>query len=185
MTFVFGFRMNLSPHFRFWRSRYAGWFSFLFFSISIRIGRQVHIIKLENFFLSPEESKYREITKLVDPTKRKTLQPGKRPLPNGYREADRIDKYIERKLPPLQPSNKRRPEKEAYELTLENRPFYHKFYGSQLIVGDVVIKSNLDKKMHNLEILPNSQAFIDGKPEAINPTDLMKIKCELIKIQNE
>lgn len=179
MTFAFGFRTNLSPHWKFWVSRFPGWFSFLWFSVTIRIGFQVHVLKLESNFLSPEESKWREVTKIADPTKRKTLQPGKRPLPTGYRQQDRIDEIIEKQL---QPGVERTEGQVLLEKELESKSFEHRFFGSQLIVQNVVVAKNLDRRLHQMEIMGN-KVYIDGNPYAVNPTDLMKIKLELNKLQ--
>jgi hypothetical protein len=51
----------------------------------------------------------------------------------------------------------------------------HKFFGSQLLVGDRVIISNHPRKLHTLEII-KKQMIIDNIPYPINEGDLENIK---------
>jgi hypothetical protein len=54
--------------------------------------------------------------------------------------------------------------------------FAHKFFGSQLMIGDRILVPGLPKKLHLLEITLQDQVFIDGVPQMINVGDLEELK---------
>lgn len=129
----------------------------------------------------------------LDPVKRRSLQPGKRPIPKGFRETLPFEKppepikpvsHInpkERKKPPTLPLKNSFTEKQ--ERAIEEGGFYHKFYGSQLIVGTTPLVQNLATQSHALEITKGGQLFIDNIPYEVNPSDVHRIKEELMKMR--
>ena len=56
-----------------------------------------------------------------------------------------------------------------------DKPFEHKFFGSQLLVGKRMIIGNLPRKLHTLEII-GKQLLIDTVPHPINEGELENLK---------
>jgi len=56
-----------------------------------------------------------------------------------------------------------------------DKAFEHKFYGTQLTVGNFRVVSNLSKGMHRLEIVQN-QLYVDNKPYPANFGDVERMK---------
>lgn len=54
--------------------------------------------------------------------------------------------------------------------------FAHKFYGSQLMIGDRIVVGSLPKKLHTLEITDQDQVFIDGVPQLLHVSDIEDLK---------
>jgi len=181
MNFVFAFKITLRPCWP-WSKKHPGFLSIFWFHFLIKIGRYVQIINPKfQTVLSVEESKWREAMKTADPTKRASLQPGDRPLPKGYREMDHVDGLFNvDEGKPLQPGNTREEDKELEE-KVKDMPFVHRFFGSMLLLGNTPIIRNLDRTMHEMEIMENGQVYIDKKVHNINPHDLLRLKLELIK----
>jgi hypothetical protein len=144
--------------------------------------------------LKTKEEKHREQMireamkkKPLDPTKRRSLQPGQHPMPKGFREAldfeavPVVPKVIakEETKKALLSRQSSRSEKEDH--AAKHDGFYHKFFGSQLIVGERVVLSGLTKKIHAMEITKSGQLFVDNIPFEMNPTDIVRMREELAK----
>jgi hypothetical protein len=127
----------------------------------------------------------------LDPVKRKSLQPGDRPIPKGFRETlpfekapdraayPRGDKVVKKKPVPFLKNDFTEKQKKA----IDEGGFYHKFYGSQLVVGKTPVVQNLPTQLHALEITKGGQLFVDNIPYEVNPSDIHRIKEELIKMR--
>lgn len=75
--------------------------------------------------------------------------------------------------PPVAPAGEQgQPPKPSAPL---DKPFEHKFYGTQLTVGNFRVVSNLSKGMHRLEIVQN-QLYVDNKPYSANFGDVERMK---------
>lgn len=143
--------------------------------------------------LTPAEARYERSKKVLDPTKRKSLQPGHTTLPTGYREAhpreivkdtQMVHRVIEKKIAPPPPQPQVNETATLEELkALEGKSFQHKFFGSQLAVGEHVLVRGLNRGVHQLEITERGQLFIDNLPHTINAGDLARVKLELAKTQ--
>jgi len=195
-TVAFGFRITAKPSWP-WNPRFKGWITLFWFHFlfSAELDRTS---KLE-LLLTSNETQALEVFKQLDLTKRKTLQPGEKAVPPGFPEVD-FDKLLEIqaaeliKKPakpkkgkggrnkPLQPGNV---VEDGFfkEEALKKKPFEHKFFGTQLVVDDIVVIRQLNNHLHHMEITAHGQLYIDKQPYPVNPTDLMKIKKELEKAQ--
>jgi len=134
-------------------------------------------------------------TKQLDPTKRRTLQPAnQRPMPQGWTPDDErkwqdtqthnVQVSREKSQEPganlMETKLKAKGDGFAYKQTEE---FYHKFFGSRLVIDDKEVKSGLTNKMHTLEITKDNKLYIDGEIFPINPTELEKMKMALRAIK--
>lgn len=134
---------------------------------------------------------------VLDPTKRKSLQPGAHPIPKGFREVAGSNEIVAAAQHPdnrVIPGSVMAPKPQPSPITndtasrealakLEGVSFQHRFYGSQLIVGETVVVRGLSPTLHNMEITPKGQLFVDNLPHTINPGDLVRVKTELAKLR--
>jgi hypothetical protein len=72
-------------------------------------------------------------------------------------------------------------DKQAEEL---NGHFSHRFFGSQLLVGDRAVLGSLSRAHHRIEITAENRVFIDNVPFEMAPGDAHGIKMELIKARS-
>ena len=102
----------------------------------------------------------------MDETKRKSLAVGNNDIiPQGWEQVSMAIAPAQTQQPKaVQPTEKLKGE------------FSMKFFGSQLMVGDRVIKGALPKKLHLLEITTQDQVFIDGVPQTLHISDLEELK---------
>lgn len=128
--------------------------------------------------------------KTLDSTKRKSLQPAnQRPIPTGWTDEDEKAWLEANKQPQRLAIDTKRPKSNAIpERGLNNEigasEFFHKFYGSRLILDGYVIKGGMTNKLHTLEVTKGDRLFIDGNPVSIHPTELDKLKVGLKRIQS-
>jgi hypothetical protein len=103
----------------------------------------------------------------LDPTKRKSLSPGNsKVIPNGWEAVQEL-------VPESAPVKPNAPVKMTEKLKGE---FAYKFFGSQLMLGDRILKGGLPRKLHLLEITTQDQIFIDGQPLEVHPKDIEDLK---------
>lgn len=217
-TVMWGLCFTLKPYLP-WKSL-QGWASFFFIHFHLSFHRR-HVyqplpkLKLpEKKFIAP---------RVVDPTKRRSLQPGSM---QQLSDKPRVDAPVTAPISDVSFSNKQRvsaplivddpqmgkfvkvqkldptpfetrdetkkkhrqptdkdldTERKKYEL--QNQSFSHKFFGSQLSVGEIVLVKGLSVGLHTLEITSSNQLFIDNNPYPANPDDLIKAKIELLKLR--
>lgn len=116
---------------------------------------------------------------VMDATKRKSLRPSNREkIPDGWEEV--AEKFITKPLP----QNRSELSKKEAEVVKDDS-FMHKFYGSQLVIGDLLVGTNLPVKLHTLEITKDNKVFIDNNPYAINHHDVGQMKVILKKLQKD
>jgi hypothetical protein len=195
-TIATGIRITFKPSWP-WRPRFKGWLSFFWFHFLLHVGFRRSRTQVE-ILIGPEESKMLEICKTLDNSKRKSLQPGPRKPPPGFADID-LDAIVEREAKIAKQATtatKSNPKHRVYQPgtretedriirdRLKDSAMYHKFFGSQLIVGDITVIRNLNNQLHKLEITAGGQLYIDNQPHVINPDDLMRVKQELGKQQH-
>lgn len=189
MHFVIGIKFTLKPSWP-WKQRYIGWWPVFFFIhllVKVGFGKAPN----KNILLRPRQTRARELRKTLDPTKRKSLSPGTRPIPKGYRLSDQFDEAIPPKKPKqdepklTQPGTKTPQDKLVLERIKKQGGlnFQHKFFGSQLIVNNIPVVRGLDCRLHKLEITNDNRLFIDNIPFDLNPHDLIRVRDELLKQQ--
>jgi len=166
-TFAFGVRITWKPVLP-WKPKFKYWFSLFWIHFLIRITTKELIeVVVKEVIREP-------VYKARDPQKEKSL------APDGSKEPHPIQiKKPAIKMKPVVAGN-----------TTKARPvvgghLYHEFYGSQLIVDKTKVVFGLSQKIHTLELTPSNQVFIDNNPYKFNPTDVQRIRTELIKSQKK
>jgi len=183
ITFTFGFRLTAKPYLP-WKTPFQSWASFLWF----------HVLMSVSVYKKPKPTSPARIEqkkanqKALDPTKRKTLQPGERGIPKGWRMPDEEENVEPTRLTagpplgkPLQPGTTIRLPDDIDEVIDVPQVFEYKFFGSKLLVGNITIASNLNNGLHGLEITPDNKMYIDNIPYTLNPDTLKIVKREIVK----
>jgi len=133
---------------------------FLHVRLAVEHKKNLSVLEANEARMLQRKPQYR-----LDATKRKSLSPSNQEtIPNGW---DVVS------VPQKDPTKRRMSE---YVLTppIEST-FVHDFFGSQLIIGDMVVCRSLQKTKHRLEI-SGDRLTVDNIPQTVNQGELEKIK---------
>lgn len=125
---------------------------------------------------------------VLDKTKRRSLQPGTRATPKGYIDPNT---HVATSPPVKPPAPEERAQKARSVIPVRhltdnekdalNDHFTHKFFGSQLVVGDRLVIGGLSRRPHTVEITKENRVFVDNVPFDMAQGDAFQIKSELIR----
>jgi hypothetical protein len=106
-----------------------------------------------------------------DPTKHNSLQPANRkPLPVEFQQVKEGDGEF-------------KIESASFAKQMPKGDYTYRFFGSQLSLGENVLISGLQRKMHQLEITKDDQVYIGGVEYRINPSDVEQLKRVIAKAE--
>lgn len=99
-----------------------------------------------------------------DPTKHNSLQPANRkPLSASFQQV-------------AEGNGEFKTEAGSFNKNMPKGDYTYRFFGSQLSLGENVLISGLQRKLHQLEITRDDQVYIGGVEYKINPSDVEHLK---------
>jgi uncharacterized protein YneF (UPF0154 family) len=106
-----------------------------------------------------------------DPTKHNSLQPANRkPIAPVYQQVNEGDGEF-------------KIESASFAKQMPKGDYTYRFFGSQLSLGENVLISGLQRRMHQLEITKDDQVYIGGVEYKINPSEVEQLKRVIAKAE--